>query len=139
MNNVIDLYLGWITLSNGKWWHWQKYDDRKAYGYELGLVPRNAYQFVKSLTSTCSARNLNRSPRACWCQSSCHLKRSSPLSAPQCMCQSLLLLLLLIQIESTWVQYFYLDSRSFFFSRFDKYQQLRRKQAGGIQLIYSAH
>lgn len=38
---------------------------------------KNAYQFVKSLTSTCSAGNLNRGPRACRCQSSCHLKRCS--------------------------------------------------------------
>lgn len=37
-----------------------------------------------------SPKNLNRCPRACQCQSSCHLKRFSPLSVAQCMCQSLM-------------------------------------------------
>lgn len=46
---------------------WWNYDDRIAYGYELGLVPQNTCQFVKSLASTCSVGELNRA-RACRCQ-----------------------------------------------------------------------
>lgn len=42
----------------------------------------------KSLTSTCSAGTLNRGPRACQCQSLCHLKHFAPLSVPCHVCQS---------------------------------------------------
>lgn len=66
-----------------------------AYGYELGLVPQNAYQFVKSLTPSVQLETLtltptHHHPRACRCQSLCRLKRFSPLSAPQRACRLLI-------------------------------------------------
>lgn len=59
-----------------------------AYGYELGLVPASAYQFVKSLTCMCSAGNLNKSPepvgvshQACLCHGACQSLRESQIAA----------------------------------------------------------
>lgn len=64
-----------------------------AYGYELGLVPQNAYQFVKSPTPSIQLESLtltHQHPRARRCQSLCRLKRFSPLSAPQRACRLLI-------------------------------------------------
>lgn len=128
--------------SNGKWRHWQNYDDRIAYGYELGLVPQNAYQFVKSpassvqpetltgplslsvsvivsfkafLASICATTSLSVTDGSPDCCRRCH----SPTSNRQRYnifpaCQKLSLLL-------------------FFCCKFDKHQEGRVKWKGSIQ------
>lgn len=93
-----------------------------------------------------SPKNLNRGPRACQCQSWRHLKPFSPLSVPQCMCQSLMGVQIAAAAatavspphtaESTLVRYFCLDS--FFSGSLTSISSSGWSEHVQIQLMYSA-